>query len=206
MVLLVESDGYLSICAHLLNSINMPHVLYFIRELICMFDVMKTVRLDDWVTVLSRFFPPSFSCHWWSQAHAALPVVWGHFISGCTLVQQWDWNMGKNIGELAQPIDAPVGVRAGGAGSCHIALVIKCPSLCTYNIHMSETSDSSGSGSFKASFVTVTKLVFERVSMAECIMGSHKSSMFGITNIFCGRTSTVQSKLWFAIVISAINS
>lgn len=49
---------------------------------------------------------------------------------------------------------------------------------------MSETSDS-GSGSFKASFVTVNKLAFERVSMAECIMGSHTSSMFGITNIFC---------------------
>lgn len=63
---------------------------------------------------------------------------------------------------------------------------------------MSETSDSSGSGSFKASFVTVTKLAFERVSMAECIMGSHTSSMFGITNIFCGR-STVTNK---EIVIS----
>lgn len=49
---------------------------------------------------------------------------------------------------------------------------------------MSETSDS-GSGSFKASFDTVNKLAFERVSMAECIMGSHTSSMFGITNIFC---------------------
>lgn len=211
MVLLVESDGYLSIRAHLLNSINMPHVLYFIRELICMFDVTQW-KLCDWMTICESQFSsvspptPAFSCHWWSQAHAALPVVWGHFISGCTLVQQWDWNMGKNIGELAQPIDTPVGVRAWGAGSCHIAMVIKCPSLCTSNIHMSETSDSSGSGSFKASFVTVTKLAFERVSMAECIMGSHKSSMFGITNIFCGRTSTVQSKLWFAIVISAINS
>lgn len=90
--------------------------------------------------------------------------------------------------------DAPICVWAGGAGFFHIAMMIKCPSLCTCNIHMSEMSDSSGSGSFKASFVTVTKLAFERVSMAECIMGSHTSSMFGITNIFCGRTSTKQSK------------
>lgn len=82
------------------------------------------------------------------------------------------------------------------AGSCHIAMAIKCQSSHTLNssLHMSETSDSSGSGSFKASFVTVTKLVFERVSMAECIMGSHTSSMFGITNIFCGWSSTIRGK------------
>lgn len=54
---------------------------------------------------------------------------------------------------------------------------------------MSEKSDSSGSGSFKASFVTVCKLAFERKSIAECIMGRYTSSMFGITNIFCGRES-----------------
>lgn len=49
---------------------------------------------------------------------------------------------------------------------------------------MSEMS-SDGSGSFKASAVILTKLALERVSMAECMMGSHMSSMFGITNIFC---------------------
>lgn len=58
---------------------------------------------------------------------------------------------------------------------------------------MSETSDS-GSGSFKASFVTVNKLAFERVSMAECIMGSHTSSMFGITNIFCEMMKKTKKK------------
>lgn len=97
----------------------------------------------------------------------------------------WDWNMGKNIGRVGPARCCTCG-SLRGAGTCHIAMVIKCTSLCTLNssLHMSETSDSSGSGSFKASFVTVTKLAFERVSMAECIMGSHTSSMFGITNIF----------------------
>lgn len=52
-------------------------------------------------------------------------------------------------------------------------------------------SDSAGSGSFEASFVILTKLAFERVSMAECIMGSQTSSMFGITNIFCGKKNTL---------------
>lgn len=89
----------------------------------------------------------------------------------------------KIVGELKQPIPS----------SCHIAMVINCPSVYAVNssLHMKETSDSSGSGSCKASLVTVAKLAFERVSMAECIMGSHTSSMFGITNIFCGRTSAL---------------
>lgn len=56
-------------------------------------------------------------------------------------------------------------------------------------------SDSAGSGSFEASFVAVTKLAFERVSMAECIMGSQTSSMFGITNIFYGKKNTVAQEL-----------
>lgn len=63
-------------------------------------------------------------------------------------------------------------------------------SFAAYNLHKSEVSDSAGSGSFEASFVIVTKLAFERVSMAECIMGSQTSSMFGITNIFCGKKKT----------------
>lgn len=65
------------------------------------------------------------------------------------------------------------------------------PSFAAYNLHKSEISDSAGSGSFEASFVIVTKLAFERVSMAECIMGSQTSSMFGITNIFCGKKNTM---------------
>lgn len=59
---------------------------------------------------------------------------------------------------------------------------------------MFETSASSAFGSFKASSFTAAKLEFDRVSMAECIIGSHTSSMFGITNIFCEKTSTVQTK------------
>ena len=71
---------------------------------------------------------------------------------------------------------------------------------CSINIHRrmrlknislhSETSDSVGSGSVKASFVSVTELALERGSMAECIMGSQMSSMFGITNIFCWTAET----------------
>lgn len=57
---------------------------------------------------------------------------------------------------------------------------------------MSEKSSSSSSGSFKASFVTVTKLAFERKSMAECIMGRYTSSMFGITKIFCRRQKIIK--------------
>lgn len=56
-------------------------------------------------------------------------------------------------------------------------------------------SDSAGSGSLEASFVVATQLAFERVSMAECIMGSHTSSMFGITNIFWGKKKTVSQEL-----------
>lgn len=52
---------------------------------------------------------------------------------------------------------------------------------------MSKSSGSERSGSLKASVdvVTVARLALERVSMAECMMGSQRSSMFGITNIFC---------------------
>lgn len=64
-------------------------------------------------------------------------------------------------------------------------------SFAAYNLHKSEMSNSAGSGSFEASFVIATKLAFERVSIAECIMGSQTSSMFGITNIFCGKKNTV---------------
>lgn len=66
---------------------------------------------------------------------------------------------------------------------------------------MSEKSDSSGSGSFKASFVTVTKLAFERKSMAECIMGRYTSSMFGITKIFCRRQSQHKSKCYYTTLV-----
>lgn len=54
-------------------------------------------------------------------------------------------------------------------------------------LHMSKSSGSERSGSLKASVdvVTVARLALERVSMAECMMGSQRSSMFGITNIFC---------------------
>lgn len=67
-------------------------------------------------------------------------------------------------------------------------------SFAAYNLHKSKMLDSAGSASFEASFVIVTKLAFERVSMAECIMGSQTSSMFGITNIFCWKKNTVAQK------------
>ncbi len=48
------------------------------------------------------------------------------------------------------------------------------------NLHMSSrvSSGSKVSSCFKT-------LALERVSMAECMIGSQTSSMFGITNIFC---------------------
>lgn len=155
--------------AHLLNSLDMPRVLYFI----VIFDVTQNCVIG-WQSMSHNPLP---FVRGWLQARQRFQFLCAHFTSGHRLVQQWGWNTGKKY--------------------CHIATVIKCPSLHALNssLHMSETSDSSCSGSFKASFVTVTRLAFERVSMAECIMGSHTSSMFGITNIFCGRTSTVTSRV-----------
>lgn len=101
----------------------------------------------------------------------------------------------RGRGRVPQPGRGGGGVKIlGGPRCCDCDLhgAKNCPPR-PARLHMSETSDS-GSGSFKASFVTVNKLAFERVSMAECIMGSHTSSMFGITNIFCEKISRRESR------------
>lgn len=119
----------------------------------------------------------------------------------CTLERQCVWYMGEDAGGLGQPTDVPIDALAlGTTASNHIANVLTIPFMFfspyfilffqrPFHLYMSEKSDSSGSGSFKASFVTVSKLALERKSIAECIMGRYTSSMFGITNIFCGRQS-----------------
>lgn len=150
-----------------------------------------TVQLDDNLSVTIVLGFPAFSYPNTSSFVSALHR-WCNNGTGTWV---------KILESWSDPCDSHGSLR--GAGTCHITMLIKCLSLCTLksSLHMSETSDSSGSGSFKASFVIVTKLALERVSMAECIMGSHTSSMFGITNIFCGRTSTVTSKF---LLISTI--
>lgn len=108
-------------------------------------------------------------------------------MSGHLVVQHWDWNMGKNMEYWPGPLLHLWLPRRRGeelSNRHHETMLVFFTTLTSSSLHMSETSGSSVSGSFKASSVTVIKLAFERASMAECIMGSHTSSMFGITNIF----------------------
>lgn len=109
-------------------------------------------------------------------------------MNGHVVVHRQDWNTGENVealGPQLHPWSLRFWVKICGIVTMKPSLSLAASTGSSH--HMSDASDtaaSSGSESFNTSSVSGIKLAFERVSMAECIMGSHTSSMFGITNIF----------------------